>query len=137
MLIQEKVDTDERTHAGHKRTKIPGRVSLKKPITKIHADINHFAAKHGQIEEETSNLRVDLSHSTGYIRGVELLDILSQQKGSSNSVLYSLVTNTRECLIKKLYVSWIVEKVDIDERSHASYKRTNTPGNWIFKVTKY
>jgi hypothetical protein len=51
-------------------------------------------------------------------------------------MFYSSVTNARECRMKKPYVSWILEKVDIDERSYASHKQMKTPGNWKVKDTK-
>jgi hypothetical protein len=55
-LIPEKVDTDARIHVSHERMKTPRKGSLKQPITKIHIGIDHFAVKHGQIEEENLNL---------------------------------------------------------------------------------
>jgi hypothetical protein len=53
------------------------------------------------------------------------------------TMLYSFLTNARECSMKKLYVYWIVEKADMNEWSNAIHKQTKKPGKGKFIVTKY
>jgi hypothetical protein len=63
--------TDARTHASHEQLKNLEKEVQNNQLLITHIGIDHFAAKHGQIEGENFNLPVHVSHSTGYIHCME------------------------------------------------------------------
>ena len=46
----------------------------------------------------------------------------SSDKRGHEEMLYSDVTNPRECPVKKLSISWIVQKLNINERTHVQLR---------------
>jgi hypothetical protein len=59
----------------------------------------------------------------------------SSDKGGHEKMFYSDLTNPRECSVKKLSVSWIVQKLNINKRTHA-WKRKCTITTRLGRIPK-
>jgi hypothetical protein len=55
----------------------------------------------------------------------ERSSLAAAKKGGHEKMFYSDVNNPSECSVKKLSISWIVQKLNINERIHA-WKRKCT-----------